>query len=156
MSRHFIVNSELSTLLPNRRVPTWLHPFVHIYDYALHILQVFKHIPTSSRYSLETRPALLKQWQQRLPELLIHWRYLRPLQLQRRMDLGPRLYPTPRRVDIASVRNHQDMRLYNTDKSNSFVIDFVVITECARELLIWVLLTLLTEAYVSNVLAATL
>jgi len=38
------------------------------------------------------------------------------------------------------------MRLYNTDKSNSFVIDFVVMTEGARELLIWVLLTLLTEA----------
>jgi len=52
------------------------------------------------------------------------------------MDPGPRLYPTPRRVDIASVRNHQDMRLYNTDKSNSFVIDFVVMTECARKLLI--------------------
>lgn len=62
------------------------------------------------------------------------------------MDPGPRLYPTPRRVDIASVHNHQDMRLYNTDKSNSFVIDFVVMTEGARELLIWVLLTLLTEA----------
>lgn len=142
------MNSELSTLLPDSRIPTWLHPFVHIYDYALHILQVFKHVPayTSSRYSLETRPALPKQWQQRLSELLIHWRYLRPLQLQRRMDPGPCLDPTPRRVDIASVRNHQDMRLYNTDKRNPFVIDFVVMTECARELLIWVLLTLLTEA----------
>lgn len=132
--------------------------FINLYLYTLHILQVSQHFPAhpSSLYSLETRPALPEQRQQRLLEFFIHRRYFRPVQLYHRRSAGPRLYSTPRRVDIASVRNIQHTGVYDTDKGSSFLIDIVVMGGRARESLIWVLLALFTEAQKPKMLAATL